>query len=626
MRGLALLKQRRFGPYFMTQALGAFNDNVFRNALMFMLTFRAVDALNVDINIVMNLAAGLFILPFFLMSGWAGQLADKYEKSRLVRHIKALEVLIMLLAALAFVTEFWWGLIALVGVMGAQSALFGPVKYALLPQHLAEDELVSGNAWVGMGTFVAILLGTIAGGLLSAQPTYWAALCVLMIALAGRLAAQGVPHAPASDPALTIDWNPITQTRKVLAASKQDAGVFWAIMAISWFWFLGIGYLTQFPNFTREVLAANQTVGTLLLTLFSLGVATGAMLCDRWSRGRIELGMVPLGALGVALCGYGLYAMAEAIAAEPAPELARTLADFWSIIEARWLMLWLALSGIAGGLFIVPLYSYVQRHTPETRRAQVIAALNVLNSLFMVVSTAIGILLLSVLQLSLPQFYLIFALTAVPVLLASVRRLRDPFLRFLAFLISHGIYRVRHHGLSHIPDTGPALVVANHVSYMDAVLLMGACQRPLRFIIDKEIHDTPALKWLFEMCGTVPISSERVDRRNFQEAFSRVAEALDQGELVFIFPEGRLTPDGEIQTFRRGVERIIKTSPVPVIPMALSGLWGSWFSRERGRAFAKAPRRLWSRVDVNVGAPVPPDQVSAAELEARVRALRGARA
>ncbi|WP_245770447.1 MFS transporter [Marinospirillum alkaliphilum] len=617
--------KQRFGPFFMTQALGAFNDNVFRFALMFTLTFTAADRLTLDINILMNLAAGLFILPFFLFSGIAGQLADKYEKSLIIRRIKLLELLIMLVALAAFTLQVWWLLLALVFLMGAQSALFGPVKYALLPQHLAEDELVSGNALVSMGTFVAILLGTLLGGLLAGwagEATWIIGVAVLVFALLGVLTSLGVPRAPAGDPELVLNWNIYSQTRRVLLYARSSRSVYLAILAISWFWFMGSGYLTQFPNFTRSVLHADESVATLLLTLFSLGVGGGALLCGFWSRGRIELGMVPLGALGMAVFSWDLYRQAMAFPLPESGEVLRDLSTFLQVGGVR-LAMDLMLAGVSGGLFIVPLYSLIQKKTPVQYRAQVIAALNVLNSLAMVLSAVIGILLLGVVGISLPLFFACYGLTALMVALLGMRLARDPLLRFLIYLLSHSFYRVRHRGLEHIPESGGALVVANHVSYVDALLLAGACHRPLRFVIDKDIHDLPVLKRFLQLAGTVPISSERIDRQNLQQAFAAIGDALQRGELVFIFPEGRLTTDGEMHDFKKGVERILAQYPVPVIPMALRGLWGSWFSRANGRAFRKWPRRFWSRVEVVAGPALPAEQATAERLQQVVAELRG---
>ncbi|SFC48068.1 1-acyl-sn-glycerol-3-phosphate acyltransferases [Marinospirillum celere] len=625
MLGPRLLFKKRFGPFFWTQALGAFNDNVFRFALMFTLTFTAADQLALDINILMNLAAGLFILPFFLFSGIAGQLADKYEKSLVVRRIKLLELLIMLVALAAFAFQLWGILLALVFAMGVQSALFGPVKYALLPQHLKQDELVTGNAFVGMGTFVAILCGTLLGGLLagwaSEQP-WIIGLAVVSFAILGVIASLKVPLAAAGDPELKINWNIYSQTRKVLGEAVSKRSVFLAILAISWFWFMGSGYLTQFPNFTRSVLGSDEGVGTLLLTLFSLGVGAGALLCGYWSRGKIELGMVPLGALGMAVFSFDLYSQAAAFPALMEGENLRSLSQFLALGGVR-LAIDLTLAGVSGGLFIVPLYSLVQRRSPVEVRAQVIAALNVLNSLAMVLSALAGILVLGVLGISLPVFFFLYGLTALVVAFLAVKLARDPLLRFLIYLLSHTLYRVKHRGLENIPETGPALVVANHVSYVDALLLAGACHRPLRFVIDKDIHDLPVLKRFLQLAGTVPLTSEKIDRQNLQEAFARIGETLQKGELVFIFPEGRLTRDGELQTFKKGVERILAQHPVPVIPMALRGLWGSWFSREKGSAFKKVPRRFWSRVEVVAGPALQPEEATAERLQEQVAALRG---
>ena len=625
MRQLSLLSCRRFGPFFVTQALGAMNDNVFRFALMFLLTFGVAQAKGWDIHLLMNLAAGLFILPFFLFSSLGGQLADRFDKAIFIRWIKGLELLIMLAALLGFWMQWWSFLVALVFVMGLQSALFGPVKYALLPQQLSRDELVFGNALVGMGTFVAILLGTLAGGLMAGwaeAAVYRIGLVCVGLSLLGLLASLLIPRGAVADPDLRLNLNLFSQIAESMRLARRHRGIWVAMLAVSWFWFMGSGYLTQFPTFARHVVYANETVATLLLALFTLGVGAGALLAGYWSRGRIELGLVPLGALGMAIFSSASFYQGHHFPPLAEGDSLRSGAEFVAAGGVG-LCLTLMLAGMSGGGFIVPLYSYVQRKAPGRSRARVIAAMNILNALAMVVSALTGLLLLSLLTLSLPLFYLVYGLTALVVFVASLFWVRDALLRFVVYLISHTLYRVRHQGLEQVPERGAALVVANHVSYMDALLLAGACHRPLRFVIDRDIHDLPLLNQVLQWCGTVPLSSEKVDRNDLNQAFAKVGEALARGELVFVFPEGRLTRDGEIQPFKRGIERLVARYPVPVIPMALSGLWGSWFSRQGGRAFLKWPRRFWSPVDIRVGAPIAPDAVSAADLQARVAALRG---
>lgn len=393
-----LFSERRFLPFFLTQFSGAFNDNLFKNALLLLVTYRAGELMGLPIDIVVNFAAFLFILPFFLFSGIAGQVADKYEKSLVIRRVKLLEIGIMLVAA----TGLWFGwyelLLLLLFLMGAQSTFFGPVKYAILPQVLEDDELVGGNALVGMGTFVAILLGTIAAGLIMGfEPAAKiAAVGVLVMAVVGYLVARQVPVTEAGSATLNIRLQPLRETWRLIELARERHVVLLSIMAISWFWFLGAAYLTQFPNFAKTDLMGDETVVTLLLAGFTIGIAVGSMLCERLSGHRIELGIVPIGSLGLSLFGMDLYFN---MPAQPVPS------DWWLMLTDagfRRIMIDLLGLGISGGLFIVPLYAFIQHETPKEKRARIIAALNVMNALFMVVSALMGIIMLGVLGLSIP--------------------------------------------------------------------------------------------------------------------------------------------------------------------------------------------------------------------------------
>ncbi len=613
-----LLTKRRFLPYFLTQALGAFNDNLYKNALLLMIAFGGL-ATNEDSALLTNLAAGLFILPFFLFSPIAGQIADKMEKSRLIRLVKWLEVVIMALAALCIISGFTWGLMALLFLMGVQSALFGPVKFAMLPQQLSKDELVGGNALVEMGTFLAILTGTICAGLLFdiENSSYWIASGVVLFALLGVVTSRFIPNAKANDPNLKINWNPLTELGHTLRQAKENRAVFLSIIAISWFWFIGASYLTQFPNFTKDNLGGSTQLVTLLLTLFSVGVALGSLICEKLSDHKIELGIVPIGSLGMSIFGIDLWFALDHVQIGAA----MSAKDFISN-SANWRLMWdIALVSAFGGLFVVPLQALIQQRSDEKNRAQIIAANNVLNALFMVVSAAFGILCLSVLKLSIGDYFLVLALINILVALYVYSQVTEFALRFMVWILSHTLYRVSKKGLEHIPESGPAVLVCNHVSYMDALLIAGACPRPVRFVMDKQIAEMPVMKHFFRLAKTIPICPPKIDRQLFEQSFIRIKEELDAGEVVCIFPEGRLSKDGELATFKKGIERIIGESPVPVVPMALEGLWGSFFSHKDGRALTKRPKRFWSKVTLKVAPAVEASEVSAASLQEKVQAL-----
>ncbi|WP_260259316.1 MFS transporter [Vibrio intestinalis] len=614
----SLLTQRRFLPYFITQFFGAFNDNIFKNVLLLFVAFAGAGALPASSNLFINLAAGLFILPFFLFSASAGVLADKYEKSWFIRKVKLAEIGIMCLGAIGFLTQSYVILLFLLFLMGTQSAFFGPVKYALLPQQLKPKELVPGNALVETGTFLAILLGTLGAGVIASidHARYVAAGSVVLFALLGYLASRSIPEAPAAAPDLKFRWQPITQTKQTIAIAKSDRVIFQSIMAISWFWFLGAAYLTQFPNFTKIYLNGNESAVSFLLALFSVGIAIGSLACDKLSNHRIEVGIVPLGSLGITIFGW--------LMARSVPE---TLPEFSSFIEfishqPLWpVFAYLLLLGASGGVFIVPLYAMMQQRAKITQRAQVIAALNIYNSLFMVGSAILGIICLSVIELTIPQLFALLA--ALNLLVAGYLFLQVPIfvVRFLMWVVTHTMYRVNHKNLHHLPEKGGALIVCNHVSYMDALLLSAVCPRLIRFVMEEEYANLPPLRRFLKRAGVIPISATR--RGSIRTAFSEVEQALNEGHIVCIFPEGRLTSDGEMNEFMRGMDIILRRSPVPVIPMALKGLWGSYFSRYKGRACKGRPKRFWSKLEIEAGEPVDPKSATTLVMHEKVSALRG---
>lgn len=614
----SLLTQRRFLPYFVTQFFGAFNDNIFKNVLLLLVAFAGSGALPVSSDLFINLAAGLFILPFFLFSASAGVLADKYEKSGFIRKVKLLEIAIMCVGALGLITESYGVLLFILFLMGTQSAFFGPVKYALLPQQLTSRELVPGNALVETGTFLAILLGTLGAGVIASAEyaRHIAAAAVILFAVLGYIASRSIPQAPASAPELTFRWRPILLTRQTLAIARNDRTIFQSMMAISWFWFLGAAYLTQFPNFTKLFLNGTESSVSFLLALFSIGIAVGSLACDKMSGHRIDVGIVPIGSLGISLFGY---LMASSIP-DHLPVF-QQFSEFVSYTPLWPLYLYLLLLGISGGIFIVPLYALMQQKAPENQRAQVIAALNIYNSLFMVGSAVLGILCLSILDLTIVQLFIM--LSVMNLLMAAYLFMQVPIfvVRFVVWALTHTIYRVRHKNLHHLPEQGGALIVCNHVSYMDALLLSAVCPRLIRFVMHEEYANIRIARRFLKRAGVIPIDAD--DRSSIRRAFADVEQALEQGHLVCIFPEGRLTSDGEMNPFMRGIDLILRRSPVPVIPMAIKGLWGSFFSRYKGRACSRFPCRFRSRIEIEAGNPVTACEANTQLMHAKVAQLRG---
>lgn len=619
----ALLRQRRFAPFFWTQFLGAANDNLFKFALTILVTYRIhVEWLQPE---VAGLAIGaLFILPFLLFSATSGQLADKYEKAALIRFTKSLEIAIMALAAFGLWRTNVPVLLACIFLLGLQSTLFGPVKYAYLPQHLGERELTGGNGMVEMGTFVAILLGNVAGGLLVALPqtgALWVAGAGLAVALLGRATAQAVPHSPATDPALRINWNPLSETWRNLRLAHGDKVVFRSMLGISWMWFFGAVFLAQFPAFAKEVLHGNEQVASLLLVVFSIGIGAGSLMCETLSRRHVEIGLVPLGALGMSLFSIDLYFAARGLP----PATVLTVAEFVARPGHWRVMADLALLAFSAGLYSVPMYALIQMRSQPTHRARIIAANNILNALFMVASAGVAGLLLKA-GLTIPQVFLAVGLANLLVAGHIFLLVPEYLLRFVAFLATRCVYRFRVAGEEHIPQRGAAVLVCNHVSFVDAVLLMAASPRPIRFIMDHRIFTTPVLGALFRLAKAIPIAPHREDPAVYERAFAEARRVLDEGALLCIFPEGGLTRDGQLQPFKGGVMKILETHLVPVVPMALQGLWGSFFSRiEGGRAMVRPWRRGgFSRVTLVAGPALLAEEVTPGRLQERVAALLAA--
>jgi 1-acyl-sn-glycerol-3-phosphate acyltransferase len=616
-----LLRERRFAPFFWTQFLGAANDNVFKNAFVVFVAFGAVAASSIDPGMVVNLIGAVFILPFVLLSATSGQIADKLEKSQLIRAIKLLEIVIMVVGIIGFARGSLTLLFVALALLGVHSALFGPVKYSILPQHLRTEELVGGNGLVEMGTFVAILLGTIAGGVVVAivphGPLYAGALAIF-IAVAGWLVSRGIPMTPAVDAQLRINWNPFTETWRNLRLGRENVVVWRSMLGISWFWFYGAIYLAQLPVFTRDVLGGDEHVFTLLLAVFSIGIGAGSLLCEKLSGRKVEIGLVPFGSIGLTLFALDLWLATRSMAAAGTvgvlPFLAvsshlRVLADVMLI-------------GVFGGFYIVPLYALIQARSQPSHRSRIIAANNILNAIFIVVSAGVAIGLLRA-GLTIPQLFLVVGLLNAAVAVYIYMLVPEFLMRFLAWLLVHSVYRVRAEGLEHVPEEGPCVIVCNHVSYVDAVVIAACVRRPIRFVMDHRIFRVPVLSWLFRTMRTIPIAPAREDPRLKERAFEEVRRALEAGEVVGIFPEGRLTESGDLNPFRPGVQQIVAATPVPVIPMALRGLWGSFFSRAAGGNAMRTWRGLSSRIALVVAPPLAPADATPERLYSSVRDLRG---
>jgi 1-acyl-sn-glycerol-3-phosphate acyltransferase len=447
------------------------------------------------------------------------------------------------------------------------------------------------------------------------------AIAVVLTACVGYWTSRGIPLLAAGDPELKISFNIPKQTLSILRDARENMTVFYSVMGISWFWFIGITYITQLPNFVRYELGANEQVYILLLAMFSIGIGAGSFLCERLSGRIVEIGLVPIGALGLTLFGIDLYFNQGLSSSDSLIGPAGFLAQASSLrVSFDIVML-----GVSGGVYIVPLYALVQQRSKPDKRSRIIAANNVLNAVFMVAASLYGLFALSA-GVSIPMLFLILAFMNAAVALFIFMLVPEFIMRLLIWLLVHTLYRVEKTGLEQIPDDGPAVLICNHVSFVDALVLAGCIRRPIRFIMYYRIFQLPVLSFIFKTANAIPIAAEHEDKDMMERAFDEVSNALQQGELVCIFPEGKITENGEIGPFKPGITRILLRNPVPVIPLALRGLWGSFFSRAYGNAMTRLlPRGMLSRIELVAGDAINATDARPDLLQQSVLQLRGER-
>jgi 1-acyl-sn-glycerol-3-phosphate acyltransferase len=621
-----LLGQRRFLPYFVVQLLGAFNDNVFRQAIIGLLGYLAVT--DADKSLYTQLAPAIFILPYFLFSATAGQIAEKLEKSKLIRITTAMEIGIMSLAAVGFALQNMPVLLLALFLTGMQSTLFGPVKYSILPSVLKPEELTGGNGLVEMGTSISILIGMIVGGLIftlaGAYGPYAAGIIVILLAIAGNLASRAIPHVPASAPDLKLHWNPIPESIAIWRLTRKQLAVRNSVLGVSWFWFVGTVLTGNLPTYAEQYLGGTDTLYVFALAVFSVGVGIGSLLCEKLSARTVEIGLVPMGAFGMSAFIFDLYFATPKTMAASGLDVAGFMAQ-----DGSWrVVMDLAGIGLFAGFFVVPLFALIQSRTPREELSRVIAGMNIQNSLFIVGAALLGIALQRYLQWSLPQVFLALAIANTVVAIWIFTIVPEFLMRFISWIITKLLYRTKVTGIEEfVPDEGPALIVCNHVAFTDPLIIMGATPRPIRFVMYYKIFNIPVLSFIFRNARAIPIAGAKEDPAVMQAAFDEVHKALQEGEIVGIFPEGKLTLDGEIAEFKKGVEKILDRDPVPVVPMALRNLWGSFFSKRDSRlGRLRVPRRFRAVIELEAVAPVAADQATAENLETIVKKLRGDKA
>ena len=619
-----LMIDNRFLPTFLVQFLGAFNDNVFKNALIILITFKAFSIGMVGTEQMVAICGGIFILPFFLFSAYAGQLADKFSKNKLIFWIKIWEISVMLFGATGFLSENIYLLLVTLFFMGLQSTFFGPVKYSILPELINKDELLQGNALIEMGTFLSILLGTIIGGLLIAMPDFGAiyiSVTVIILAIVGTLFSLKISDLSPCDPKLKINKGIFIPTLKIIKIAKEVKGIWNSILGISWFWFFGAAILSIFPIYVKDIIGGDAKVVTLFLALFSIGVAFGSIICEKLSKERLELGLVPIGSIGMTLFILDLYFLDI-----PTINTQAELQTVWMFLRgpSSWrIVIDLFMLSVFSGLFIVPLYTFIQQRSDRSVTSRIIAANNIMNAIFMVCASLFLTFLYSI-GVKATDLFLILGISNALVAIYIYTIIPEFILRFIIMIITRMIYKVETNGLNNVPDEGPCVIVSNHISYIDWMIIASSIKRPVRFVMSYQFFNIPLLKFFFKGAKVIPISGHKENPHILQRAMEQISNELNDGEVICIFPEGKITTDGELDTFKTGVEKIIAKNPVLTIPIALKGLWGSYFSLKHGKVASKPLiifKTIWSKITVDISSPVLPQEVTALGLEEKIQKM-----
>jgi acyl-[acyl-carrier-protein]-phospholipid O-acyltransferase/long-chain-fatty-acid--[acyl-carrier-protein] ligase len=602
-----LLKTKRFLPLFVTQAVGALNDNVFKTALLFLVTYRIAVEAGLNGPVLVNIAAGIFILPFFLFSATAGQLADKTEKSKLIRWIKAAEVLIMALAVGGFWLEDPYFLMAVLFLMGTQSAFFGPLKYSILPDHLSEDELIGGNALIEAGTFLAILVGTIAGGslILLDHGTMVISVTIVGLALFGFLACLQIPKAPAASPDLRININFIGETLSIIGLAREQRGIFLSILGISWFWLVGATFLAQFPSLAKDVFGANENVVTSFLALFSIGIAIGSLFCNKILNGEVTAKYVPFGALGMTIFIVDLSFSTSGLQPVSGADLITATAFLSELSNWRIVVDLLGIA-ICGGFFIVPLYAILQSRSDEAHRSRIIAANNIINALFMVAGAIAATVMLGA-GLPISVVFLVLGVFNGLVAIYVCGLLPHELVRAFLAAILKFCYRVEVRGAENLKDIGDrAVIVGNHVSFLDGVLFAVFLPGKLTFAIDTFMAKRWFMRSFMTFADALPI-----DPTNPMTMKSLI-KAVKGGKRCVIFPEGRLTVTGALMKIFEGPGMIADKADAPLVPIRIDGAQYTPLSRLKG----KVRLRWFPKITITVMPPqkfnIPDDVVGRA--------------
>ena len=605
---------RRFSPLFWTMFLGALNDNFFKNALVIIIAYKSVSLMGLNAQSLVAMAGGIFILPFFLFSATAGQLSDKLSKSKLIKYTKVTEFLIMLIAGIGFYTDSFYVLLVTLFLMGTQSSFFGPLKYGIIPQLLKREELVTGNAVVGGGTFLAILLGTIVGGLavVSDSSSIVIGLGIILVSAVGFVSSLFIQDVEAVDERVKPDFTFFKPTFEIIKITMKDKKVFHTCMGISWFWFLGAAILSLLPNLCKDVFNSSEKVGTLFLASFTIGMGIGSFVAEKLSQKRPEMGMVPLAALGMSLFLIDMSYSAMNFSHQSGAELFN-ISEFFSHEYSLRTLFDLFMVSIFGGMFIIPQFTFLQDYAPRNILSRIIAGNNIWNAIFMV-TAAVCIMILSGKGVSIPWIFLILAFGNLIYSLYTYFQNSAVTLRFIFWMMSKFFYHVKIEGREHIPEKGAVVIASNHVSFVDWIMVMAACPRPVRFVIDHVYYYKTGFTFWLKQAHLIPIATKRDNPEMLDQAFNEIRNGLSSGEVIGLFPEGWITRDGKLRKFQPGIKKIVSMQEAVVVPMVIDGLWGSFFSFE-GKGVMKGFQFRKRRVTLKILPPVNSNDFDFKELE-----------
>lgn len=583
-----------FKPYFWTQALGAVNDNVFKNIVTLLFVYQGLSVSGMSAAMMANLCAGLFILPYVLFSGYAGVLAEGFDEARIIKWSKLAELAIMGLASIGFFFSSPTLLLVAIFLMGTQSTFYGPVKYSYLPSRLAKDDLTKANAWVEASTFMSILIGTIAAGVLvNGFGDAWVySLSVLSLAAVGVFYAWKVPTVKQKASSILMPRFTDSISNMYRAAARTPS-VYQSILGVSAFWLIGSIVLANLPSIAKDIFSLSPAALTWFLALFAVGVGAGSLLADKFSGRRLEIGLVPLASLGMAVA----------------------LFQAWESVQMNQVYsfgFWLCLVGLFGGLYGVPLYALIQTRSRSEDVGKVISFLNFQNALFMVAG---AVLCSAILAAGLSVETTLLAALAINVTTCCVifKKIPEFGFRLAVLVIARIFYRIRSVNHEVIPEEGACLLVGNHVTWIDAFILSASCRRPPVYVMWWKLMNIPVLGWfLVNVCKAVPIAGRNENPEIYERAFQTISQALKDGKLCMIFPEGALTWDGEMAEFKAGVFKILEQQPCPLYAFGMSGAWGTFFSRKNLSLWSKT-KEVMLRPEITVNFEKVPEGVSSPE-------------